>query len=232
MALLMRFTNSLTISSSNWKVSKRGTLKFSVAISLIQFFASDFSNDTTRVDATYPLPPESTFDNAAFQNSLVGLCQINQTTSGFVLFQPTKAQTICRREVGRRLLRNRLQCVSVGSESLPVGFPRKKRPFELTLSPEGFKNNIPWLLSSRIRNEGSIAVRRLGRRRVTRIQSATDPSLTRGKAGGGGSPENATDPSPVRDDERGRLTETARRGVEGVVIEKGLSKTFLFRLRA
>jgi hypothetical protein len=102
--------------------------------------------------------------------------------------------------------------VTVNGKSRPVGFPRRKRPFELTLSSEGLK-----IMSRAF------------------IPPATDPSLTGGKVGGGGSPEyatdpSATDPSPARDDERGRLTETARRGVEGVVIEKGFSKTFLFRL--
>jgi hypothetical protein len=54
-------------------------------------------------------------------------------------------------------------------------------------------------------------------------ESATDLSLTEGKAGDGGSPESATDPSPARENEGGRLTETTRRSVEGVVIEKGFS---------
>jgi hypothetical protein len=57
--------------------------------------------------------------------------------------------------------------VSVGGKSRgPVGFTRRKRPFELTLPSEGLKNYVPWLLSSRIRNDGSIADMRQGRRRI------------------------------------------------------------------
>jgi hypothetical protein len=68
--------------------------------------------------------------------------------------------------------------VTVNGKSRPVGFPRRKRPFELTLSSEGLK-----IMSRAF------------------IPPATDPSLTGGKVGGGGSPEYATDPSPARDNE-------------------------------
>jgi hypothetical protein len=50
--------------------------------------------------------------------------------------------------------------------------------------------------------------------------ATTDPSLTGDKAAGGGeSPQYETDPSLTGDNAGGRLPETVRRGVEGVVIE-------------
>ena len=68
----------------------------------------------------------------------------------------------------------------------------------------------PWHLSSRIRNDGSIAAWRLGRRRVTRIRHGSIADKRQGRRRRG--------PSPARDNEGGRLPEAERRGVEGVLV--------------
>jgi hypothetical protein len=109
--------------------------------------------------------------------------------------------------------------VSVDGESCPVGFPRTKRQFELTLPSESFKNYVPCILSWR----GSIAVRRLGGRRVPRISYEPSQRGDNPAAGGGGFPETAPDPSLMEDNEvvvgGGEFSEAAWCGVEGVVIE-------------